>query len=76
MTNVTPKAEAAYAFLASRREGYTQTRYEEEIGLASTSRCSLERVFRPSCVHTLVALTGGCTLIPSQNTRQERIKRF
>lgn len=56
------KAEAAYAFLAIRGEGYIQTKYDEETGLANISRSSLEEVFRPSCEHTLVALEGGSAM--------------
>lgn len=42
--------------------GYTQNEYDEETGLASISRSSLEEVFGPSCVHTLMALKGGCAI--------------
>lgn len=65
MTNVTTtKAEAAYAFLVSKGEGYIQTKYDEETGLANTSRSSLKEVFSPSCTHTLMALKGGCAIRP------------
>lgn len=43
--HVTRKAEAVYAFLASGGEGYIQTKYDEETGLANISRSSLDEVF-------------------------------
>lgn len=62
MTNVTTQAETARAFLASRGEGYTQTEHDEATGWDNIPRSSLEEVFRPSCVHTLMALKGGCAI--------------
>lgn len=63
MTNVTTKAEAAYAFLVSKGEGYIQTKCDEETSLANTSRSCLKEVFSPSCVHTH-GLKGGCAIRP------------
>lgn len=42
---MTRKAEAAHAFLASRGEGYIQTKYDDVTGLASISRSSLDEDF-------------------------------
>lgn len=62
MTSVTTQAETESASLNSRGEGYTPTEYDEETSWANTSRSSLEEVSRPSCVHKLMALKGGCAI--------------